>query len=183
MFHISLLYFAIGQNKGAIYHGKTIIQEIDSQERLSVHIKNADTGQTFDATDIMPAYFFISIPLFNDHLEREIDDWLHVMKYDEVPTSYHSPYMMQVAEKLSILKMTAEERANYSYYRKKLHNDRDELLSAEARGEHKKAIAIEMVKANLALDLIHQLTKLPRSTIERIKKERSQDGSRDYRNI
>ena len=82
----------------------------------------------------MPEYFYISIPLFNDRLEKEIDDWLHVMKYDEVPKNYHSPYMAQVAEKLSILKMTPEERANYSYYQKKLYNDRDELQAAEARG-------------------------------------------------
>lgn len=137
VFHISLLYFPIGNNQGAIYHGKTIIHEIDTNEKLSVHIKNAETGRIFDATDIMPEYFFISIPLFNDKLEREIDDWLHVMKYDEVPEIFHSPYMIQVAEKLSILKMTSEERANYSYYQKKLHNDRDELAAAEARGEAK----------------------------------------------
>lgn len=177
VFHISLLYFPIGNNKGAIYHGKTIIHEIDSHEKLAVHITNPETGRTFDATDIMPEYFFISIPLFDDQLEREIDDWLHVMKYDAVPKTFHSPSMIQVAEKLSILKMTAQERANYSYYRKKLHNDRDELAAAEARGEEKKAtaIAIEMIKANLAIDLIHQITKLPQSTIETLQKEASHD--------
>ena len=56
------------------------------------------------------------------------------MKYDEVPKNHHSPYMVQVAEKLSILKMTPEERASYSYYQKKLYSDRDELQAAEARG-------------------------------------------------
>ena len=60
------------------------------------------------------------------------------MKYDEVPPNYHSPYMAQVAEKLNILKMTYEERVNYSYYQKKLYNDRDELQAAEARGKEKK---------------------------------------------
>ena len=135
IFHISLLYFAIGN--GAIYHGKTIIHEIETNEKLSVHIKNQQTGEIFDATDILPEYFYISIPQFNDRLEREIDDWLHVMKYDEIPKNYHSPYMVQVAEKLSILKMTPEERANYSYYQKKLYSDRDELAAAEARGIEK----------------------------------------------
>jgi predicted transposase/invertase (TIGR01784 family) len=134
VFHISLLYFAIGNGNGAIYHGKTIIHEIETDERLSVHIKNQETGQVFDATDILPEYFYISVPLFNDRLEKEIDDWLHVMKYDEVPKNYHSPYMTQVAEKLSILKMTKEEREKYSFYQKKLHSDRDELQTAEARG-------------------------------------------------
>ena len=89
VFHISLLYFPIGNGNGAIYHGKTIIHEIESKDKLSVHIKNKETGKIFDATNILPEYFYISVPLFNDRLEKEIDDWLHVMKYDEVPKHYH----------------------------------------------------------------------------------------------
>ena len=153
IFHISLLYFPIGNGNGAIYHGKTIIHEIETNEKLSVHIKNQETGEVFDATDILPEYFYISVPLFNDRLEKEIDDWLHVMKYDEVPKNYHSPYMVQVAEKLSILKMTPEERANYSYYQKKLYNDRDELQAAEARGKSEENIR---VKIEIAKSLLSQ---------------------------
>ena len=146
VFHISLLYFPIG--KGSIYHGKTIIHEIETSEKLSVHIKNQETNEVFDATDILPEYFFISVPQFNDRLDKEIDEWLHVMKYDEVPPNYQSPYMKQVTEKLTVLKMTPEERANYIYYQKKVHNDRDELQAAINRGrEEGEAIGIEKGKA------------------------------------
>ena len=133
IFHISLLYFNVGN--GAVYHGKTIIHEIETKEKLTVHIKNQVTKEVFDATEILPEYFIISVPQFNDRLDREIDDWLYVMKHETVPATFHSPYMKQVAEKLSILKMTAQERANYSYYQKKIYNDRDELQAAEERGE------------------------------------------------
>jgi predicted transposase/invertase (TIGR01784 family) len=74
------------------------------------------------------------VPLFNDRLEKEIDEWLHVMKYDQVPQNYSSPYMKQVAEKLTILKMSAEERDNYSYYLKKVYSDRDEMQAALDKG-------------------------------------------------
>ena len=175
IFHISLLYFPIGNGNGAIYHGKTIIHEIETNEKLSVHIKNKETGEIFDATNILPEYFYISVPLFNDRLEKEIDDWLHVMKYDKVPKNYHSPYMSQVAEKLSILKMTKEERELYSYYQKKLHNDRDELKFAEARGEargkEEKAIEIakKMLAKNRSIDEIIEFTELSLEQIEKLK--------------
>ena len=52
IFHISLLYFPIGNGSGSIYHGKTIIHEIETNEKLSVHIKNRETGEVFDATAI-----------------------------------------------------------------------------------------------------------------------------------
>jgi predicted transposase/invertase (TIGR01784 family) len=173
--HISLLYFPIGKGSGAIYHGKTIIHEIDSKERLSVHIINPETGNQFDATEILPEYFFISVPLFNDKLEREIDEWLHVLKYDEVPEHYHSSYMSQVVEKLSILKMSEEDRTNYSYYQKKLYNDRDELLAAESRGREqgiaaeKIQIAHNLIAQNIDLQVISKATGLTISDIEKIK--------------
>ena len=105
------------------------------------------------------------------------------MKYDEVPQNYHSPYMKQVAEKLSILKMTPEERSNYSYYQKKLYNDRDELQAAEARGkkegvaegeargEEKKAIAMakKMLLKNKSIDEIVEFTDLTKEQIEKLK--------------
>jgi len=163
VFHISLLYFPIGSGNGAIYHGKTIAHEVETKERLSVHIKNQESGEVFDATDILPEYFYISVPLFNDRLEREIDDWLHVMKYDEVPQNYHSPYMAQVAEKLSILKMTPEERANYSYYQKKLYNDRDELQAAVNKGKAERNIEIakNLLSQGIDANTISLATGLP----------------------
>ncbi len=132
VFHISLLYFPVGN--GAVHHGQTIIREIETGERLSVHIINQETQEVFDATNILPEYFFISVPLFNDRLEKEMDDWLYVMKYEEVPKTFHSRYMKKVADKLNILKMTTSERESYSYYQKKIYNDRDELRYAEDKG-------------------------------------------------
>jgi predicted transposase/invertase (TIGR01784 family) len=137
----------------------------------------------FDATDILPEYFFISVPSFNDRLEKEIDDWLYVMKYDNIPEHFHSPYMKQVAEKLNILKMTEAERSNYTYYQKKLYNDRDELAAAirkglaegEAKGkiegETKKAIEIakKMLARGKSIDEIAELTELAASEIELLK--------------
>jgi len=183
VFHISLLYFPVGKGSGAIYHGKTIIHEIETQERLSVHMKSQETDQVFDATDILPEYFYISVPLFNDRLEKEIDDWLYVMKYDKVPETFHSPYMQQVSEKLSILKMSQEERANYSYYQKKLYNDRDELQAAEIRGvekgkaegkaegkiEERRTIALEMLADNEPDEKIIKYSKLTRKELEALK--------------
>ena len=197
IFHISLLYFPIGSGNGAIYHGKTIVHEIHTNEKLEVHIKNQETGQIFDAIDILPEYFYISVPLFNDRLEKEIDEWLHVMKYDQVPQNYNSPYMAQVAEKLTILKMSAEERDNYSYYLKKVYSDRDEMqaaldkgrLEGEAKGrlegklegrlegevvgeeKSKLKIAARLLLKKVPVEEIAQITDLTISQIEALAKK------------
>ncbi len=136
VFHISLLYFPVG--KGAIHHGQTVIREMETKEKLTVHITDPKTKEIIcDATDILPEYFFISVPLFNDRLEKEMDDWLYVLKYDDIPETYHSPYMQRVADKLSILKMTPDERNTYYVYMKQMYSDRDELQAAITKGELK----------------------------------------------
>ena len=86
--------------------------------------------------------------------------------------------MVQVAEKLSILKMTPEERANYSYYQKKLYSDRDELAAAEARGiekgiekgktEEKMEIARAMLLDGDAIEKISKITSLTVKEIEKL---------------
>jgi predicted transposase/invertase (TIGR01784 family) len=133
VFHISILYFPVG--KGPIHHGQTIIRDIETRERLTVHIKNPETDAIVDATDILPEYFFISVPLFNDRLEREIDDWLYVMKHDAVPETFQSAYMEKVADKLSILKMTPVERDSYYSYLKQVYTDRDQISTAMQKGK------------------------------------------------
>lgn len=160
IFHISLLYFPVGE--GAVYHGKTILKEVETNEILTLHLKDPATNKTFDAVDILPEYFVISVPLFNDRLEKEIDDWLYVLKHDNVPTTCHSPYMKKVAEKLNILKMTPLERNRYYQYMKKIYDERDSLQAAIQMGESKgEANAIrKMLHAGLPIEEISRIMGL-----------------------
>lgn len=135
VFHISLLYFPIHDNaKGAVYHGKTLFHEVASGEPLHVYLKDSTTQQSYETTDIFPEYFFISVPQFDDMIQNEIDEWLYVLKHDEIPYDFHSPYMKKVEDRLEILKMTAAERNAYSAYMKKICDDREELTTALEKG-------------------------------------------------
>jgi len=173
VFHISLLYFKIGN--GSIYHGKTIMREIETNEKLSIHIENEETKQSYDATDIFPEYIFISIPQFNDKINSEIDEWLHVMKHEEVRDDFKSPYMRKLASRLDILKMSADERNEYSNYMKQIATYNDALDTAlakgKAEGEHKKAIQIANKLLSQGMDLasISMITDLSVEEINQLK--------------
>ncbi len=102
IFHINLLYFLRKDMNSPIYHGKTIIREIDNKNPISMHI--ADMGsKIFDAHNVLPEYFIISVPLFNDVITKEIDEWLYLAKHSAVKDSFKSPYMKKVAKRLNIL--------------------------------------------------------------------------------
>jgi hypothetical protein len=134
IFHISLLYFSTEEVSGVAYHGKTLIRELTTDEKLTLHITDPKTKQVYDATEVQAAYFYLFARSFNDHIEKELDEWFYVMKHNEVPKNYHSKYMEQVAEKLSILKMTDYEGIGYYVYLNNLYTDEGQLQTAFDRG-------------------------------------------------
>jgi hypothetical protein len=125
VFHISLLYLPIGVKPDFeyVYHGNPVIHQIETKQKLSVHITNPSTNEVFDATKIVPEYLHIIVFLINDQVEKEIDQWLYVIKNSDIPHLFHSANMKQVAEKLNFSKMSWEDRADYHSYFKKLYSE------------------------------------------------------------
>lgn len=173
VFHISLLYFSIG--KGAVYHGKTIIRDIATGQKLDVHIEDKSTGRVIDATDIFPEYIFIPIPGFDDNVNDELDEWLYVLKHSEVREDFKSLVMQKVAEKLSILHMTQAERDEYLYYRKEVATFKDasefqfDKGKAEGLDEAKRHIARNLIIAGMSEDAIASATGLNSEQIRELK--------------
>ena len=187
VFHISILYFPVGNEP--IHHGQTIISGLESKEKLTVHIKDPVTHVVTDATDILPEYFFISIPLFDDRLKNEMDAWLYVMKHDDIPKNFHSPYMEKVKDKLAILKMTTEERNNYFAYQKQVRTDQDSLDTAREEGVEKgveigmekkaRDNAKNLIRMGLPLNQVSRGTELSIEIVEKLAEELKNEDKRN----
>jgi predicted transposase/invertase (TIGR01784 family) len=168
VFHINLLYFPFENTKVPLHHGKVIFHEIDNKHAIDIHL--IDRGmQIFDSHNIFPEYFLISIPLFDDVIKAEIDEWLYLMKHSEVKDNFKSPYMKKAAERLSILKMSNQEREVYDSYVMDSMKGRDYLISAEAKGASNKAIEIARAML-LEGDSIEKIAKITGLSIEEIEK-------------
>jgi hypothetical protein len=102
---------------GTIYHGKTIVRETETKEKLSFYIEAKERNIAYDAIAILPEYIFISVPQFDDRLEKEIDEWLYVMKHGEVRADFQAPSMQKVAERLNILNRSQGARNEYLKYK------------------------------------------------------------------
>lgn len=184
VFHINLIYFAYAGMKSPLYHGQTIFREIDREHPIDLHLADTD-GKVVDIHNVFPEYFVISVPLFDDIIKKEMDEWLYFAKHNEVRDDFKSPYMKKVAERLSILKMTTKERIAYNRYVNESLKQRDYIVSAEQKGiekgiekgreegEEKKAIAMakEMLINNEPIEKIVKYTKLTIEKIEQLKEE------------
>jgi predicted transposase/invertase (TIGR01784 family) len=118
-------------------------------------------------------------------IKQEMDEWLYVMKNSQVKESFRSPYMKKVAERLNILKMSTKERKVYNTYLMESFKNLNYFLSArrkgkaegeaigEARGKAETTIAIakNLLKSGLAIDLIAESTGLSMDEVARLKDE------------
>jgi len=174
IFHISLLYFSTKGMQKPIYHGKTIVHEVDTKHPVDVSIANEGLV-IFNTPNVFPEYFFISVPMFDDIINSEIDEWLYVMKHSEIKQSFKSPYMAKVAERLAVIKMSAEERNEYIYYQKQSVHSQDILQAAETKGraegrfKEKVEIALNLLRQNLPLDVISSATGLSKDELNELK--------------
>ena len=186
VFHISLLYFATKNMDHAISHGQTIIHSIDTAHPMDVRIANQGCIM-FEHRNIFPEYFFISVPMFNDVINQEIDEWLYVMKHSETKEDFKSPYMKKVDERLNMLKMNDQDRDEYLYYLKEATHSQDILTAARAEGEAKGIakgiekgiekgaqqrtfeVAINMLRENIDIKTISLVTGLTSDEILKLK--------------
>lgn len=171
VFHISLLYFFTQEMKKPIYHGKTIIHEIDTAHPVNVRIANQGLVM-FEHKNVFPEYFFISIPLFDEVIHQEIDEWLYMMKHSEVREDFKSPYMQKVKERLAVLKMSDADRLDYYRYLKEAVHSQDVLMAAETKGKDEKAIEIvkAMLQEGASIDFILKVSGLTLEQIEELQK-------------
>ena len=178
IFHISLLYFSTKEMLKPIYHGKTIVHEVDTKHPVDVRIANEGLV-IFNTPNVFPEYFFISVPMFDDIINTEIDEWLYVMKHSDIKQSFKSPYMAKVAERLAVIKMSAAERNEYIYYQKQSVHSQDILQAAETKGkvegkaegrtEEKIEIAKKMLIQNYPFSDISALTGLSHEELTELK--------------
>ncbi len=172
IFHISLLYFSTPDMKKPIYHGKTLIHEIDTAHPVDFRIANQGLVM-FEHKNIFPEYFFISIPLFDEIIHQDIDEWLYMMKHSEVKDDFKSPYMKKVKERLAVLKMSEADRTAYFSYLKEAVHSQDVLLAAEQKGKAEgieegiKEVAKNMRSKGIDVEMISSVTGL---SVEEISK-------------
>ena len=64
VFHINLLYFPFKNTYAPLHHGKVIFHEIDITHPVDVHLIDRRMN-IYDAHNVFPEYFIVSIPLLN----------------------------------------------------------------------------------------------------------------------
>jgi predicted transposase YdaD len=89
----------------------------------------------FEEKQIFPEYYLIQVERYQDEIKKAIDEWIYMIKYDEVKDGSTSRNIDRAKEKLSELNMLPEERAVYERYLINTAIERDVVNTAKEEGE------------------------------------------------
>lgn len=127
-------------------------------------------------------FIYLEMPKFNkslDELETRFDKWLYVLKnlnrLDRVPDKLREKIFDQLFETAEIAKFTPEQVQSYEDSLKYYRDIKNSLDTAKEEGkeegkiEEKRAIAKNLLKENVDVQVIAQVTGLSIDEIERLR--------------
>jgi predicted transposase/invertase (TIGR01784 family) len=138
---ISVLYFNLGIGDDYLYSGTTEFKGMNTGNPLLVRkrIEFLDVDMKkhycFEEKQIFPEYYLIQVERYPDEIKKAIDEWIYMIKNDEVKDGSTSRNIDRAKEKLSELNMLPEERAVYDRYLINIAIERDVVNTAKEEGE------------------------------------------------
>jgi predicted transposase/invertase (TIGR01784 family) len=137
---ISILYFNIGFGDDYLYYGTTEFAGMNSGNPLVFKKKEESTDlfkpkYTLKEKNIFPEYYLITVERYQNIIKKRIDEWIYIFKNSEVAKGSKSKNIAQAEQKLALINMSDEERANYENFLINFAREQDVLKTAQEEGE------------------------------------------------
>ncbi len=139
---ITIAYFDLGQGKDYLYHGTNEFRGVHFNDVLSLAKKQKELYDKEQVYEIFPEYWLIKVSQFNDAVQSKLDEWIYFLKNGEIEKNFTAKGILAAREKLNKLQLSEEDRLEYKYYLKRLHD-----IASE---EYNKMIDIDIFKKGIA---------------------------------
>lgn len=165
---ISILYFNLGLGDDYLYFGTTEFRGINTGTPLIVK-KRIETTEDFEPKyrftekKIFPEFYLITVERYKNIVQKRIDEWVYILKNNEVKEGSTSRNIDKAEQKLAELNMTPEQRKAYFRYVENVVRERDMINTAKDEG--RKDVARRMKQAGVAIPTISEYTDLSEEEI------------------
>ncbi len=137
---VSILYFNLGAGDDYVYYGSTIFRGVHTKHPLKLRKREqVEEHFIFKEIDlereIFPEYYLIHVERFEDEIKAPLDEWIYMLKHEQVRDDFQSRNIDRAREKLSLLTMNEEDRRGYEKYLMNVASERDIMETAHAEGE------------------------------------------------
>ena len=174
---ISILYFNMGQGDDYIYYGSTQFKGLHTNTPLIVRkrVKLADKKFVLKVRniekEIFPEYYLIHVERFEDEINSDIDEWIYMLKNENIPENFKSKNIDKAREKLKIQQMSDKERKAYDRFLIDVVRERDIMETARIEGKDEGLIEGEIKGKILTYKDLLKNPSLPQSMVQDFEKE------------
>lgn len=139
---VSILFFNLGRGDDYLYHGKTDFVGMNDGKPLIIKRKEKEVingKEIFKYKDknIFPEYYLIRVEKYQNIIRKKIDEWIYLIKNNEVKEGSTAKNIEKAEEKLAYLNMNEAERERYLQYIIDLKREEDIVNTAKEEGESK----------------------------------------------
>jgi len=186
---INITYFSLGEGKDYAYHGSTVFVGMNHKDTL----RPTDTQKTLyrikGVHEIFAEYYLLRIKDFDDHVGNPLDEWVYMMKNDEVEPGFTSKHIQKAGERLKYISLKNKARQEYDRYLENLryHASMEEtrrvdmemaikegreegIKEGREEGQHAEKIitARKLLQMGMSASQIVGVTGLPEGEIEQL---------------
>jgi predicted transposase/invertase (TIGR01784 family) len=174
---ISILYFNMGSGEDYIYYGSTQFRGVHTKKTLKLNKRIEMPGKKYILKErnlekeIYPEYYLIHVERFEDKINSDIDEWIYMLKNENIPENFKSKNIEKAREKLKIQQMTDKERKAYDRFLIDIVRERDIMETARIEGKDEGLIEGEIKGKILTYKDLLKNPSLPQSMVQDFEKE------------
>jgi len=133
VYSINIAYFDLGARKEYVFQARLM-------EFIGIHFNETipfsqNLNPPLPANDLHPEYYLILPNKFDEQMRNKFDEWVYVLKNSAVKSEFTAAGIQAASEKLDVLKMTPQERAEYERAKIELMTQKCQLYTAELKGK------------------------------------------------
>jgi predicted transposase/invertase (TIGR01784 family) len=139
VYSVNIAYFGLGNAKEYVFRARiSEFQGVHFDEKIPF---SQQLRPEFPADAIHPEYYLILQKKYKeDDGAKEVkkdrfDEWVYVLKNSAVKRNFTAAGIQEAGEKLDVMKMTPQQRADYENTRRTEMDKKTQLYTAELRGK------------------------------------------------
>ncbi len=132
---ISITYFHLGTGTDYLYYGSTNFVGVHTQDTLSLSTNQRKLFGFREVKRIFPEYYIIRVGKFADTILEPADEWIYMLKHNEVKPEFTAKHIQTASEKLRVMNLEADERRAYEHYLQNVSYHASMLWSSREEGK------------------------------------------------
>lgn len=116
MISVGIAYSDLGIGMDYVYHGSTNFIGLKHNDTLELNEIQKLLYGAKHIYQLFAEYYLLRVGMFDDHVGDDLDEWVYMLKNDEVEPDFQAKHIQEAGERLQYMSLNKQRRAEYDRY-------------------------------------------------------------------